>query len=253
MRRATSAPTRRSRARPRRRAPRRRPGWSPPTRFDEASGTTAADASGNANTGSLQTGAGWTAAGHAGGGLVLRRRERPGARAGLELARPDLRDDPRGLDPAGGRPGRLADDHAARDRRLLPEREQRHGRAASVGRRHVRADGRLRDRPDAQPGRAWTHRRPDLRRGDPAPVRQRHAVASSAARTGTIQASANPLWIGGNSPYGEYFAGASTTPASTTGPSAAAEIATDMATPVGGGHRFDGTCRPILIAARSRS
>ena len=68
---------------------RRRPGWSPPTRFDEAAGTTAADASGNANTGTLQTGAGWTAAGHAGGALVLRRLERPGARAGLELARPD--------------------------------------------------------------------------------------------------------------------------------------------------------------------
>ena len=121
--------------------------------FDETAGTTAGDASGNANTGTLQTGAGWTAAGHAGGALVLRRLERPGPGAGLELARADQRDDPRGLDPAVGRPGRLADHPAARDRRLLPQREQRHRCPASVGRRHVRGHDRLRDRHDAQSGR----------------------------------------------------------------------------------------------------
>ena len=32
-------------------------------------------------------------------------------------------------------------------------------------------------------------------------------LAASQARTGSIQASSNPLWIGGNSPYGEYFQG----------------------------------------------
>jgi glucose/arabinose dehydrogenase/fibronectin type 3 domain-containing protein len=33
------------------------------------------------------------------------------------------------------------------------------------------------------------------------------ALVNSAATTGAIDASANPLWIGGNSPYGEYFTG----------------------------------------------
>jgi glucose/arabinose dehydrogenase len=32
-------------------------------------------------------------------------------------------------------------------------------------------------------------------------------LANSQARTGTIQSGTNPLWIGGNSPYGEYFQG----------------------------------------------
>ena len=31
--------------------------------------------------------------------------------------------------------------------------------------------------------------------------------AGSQARTGSIQTNSNPLWIGGNSPYGEYFQG----------------------------------------------
>ena len=30
---------------------------------------------------------------------------------------------------------------------------------------------------------------------------------ASRAQTGAIQATDNPLWIGGNSPYGEYFQG----------------------------------------------
>ncbi len=30
---------------------------------------------------------------------------------------------------------------------------------------------------------------------------------ASKNRTGAVQASSNPLWIGGNSPYGEYFSG----------------------------------------------
>ena len=46
----------------------------------------------------------------------------------------------------------------------------------------------------------------DLRRGDDATVRQRHAV-STTARTGTITTSTNPLQIGGDSIYGQYFAG----------------------------------------------
>ena len=30
---------------------------------------------------------------------------------------------------------------------------------------------------------------------------------ATRATTGTIQTTDNPLWIGGNNPYGEYFAG----------------------------------------------
>ena len=31
--------------------------------------------------------------------------------------------------------------------------------------------------------------------------------AGSRAATGAIQSSTNPLWLGGNQPYGEYFNG----------------------------------------------
>ena len=142
--------------------------------FDETAGTTAGDASGNTNTGTLQTGAGWTAAGHAGGALVLdgsSGRVRVPASSSLGLTSAMT------LEAwiAVGRPGRLADHPAARDRRLLPEREQRHRCPASVGRRHVRGHDRLRDRHDGQSGRGLDPCRADLRRGDPAPVRQRHA------------------------------------------------------------------------------
>ena len=56
-------------------------------------------------------------------------------------------------------------------------------------------------------------------------------VASTAAG-GAIQASSNPLWIGGNNPYGEYFAGVIDEAQVYNRALAAAEVQTVMNTPL---------------------
>ena len=61
------------------------------------------------------------------------------------------------------------------------------------------------------------------------------AQAGSQARTGSIQANSNPLWIGGNSPYGEYFQGLIDEVRVYNRALSQAEIQTDMNTPIGGG------------------
>jgi len=50
-------------------------------------------------------------------------------------------------------------------------------------------------------------RRFDLRRIDAAVVCERCAGKQPRHAPGPIQTNSNPLWIGGNSPYGEYFQG----------------------------------------------
>ena len=71
----------------------------------------------------------------------------------------------------------------------------------------------------------------DLRRLDAAPVRQRNQVASTA-HTGTIASSTNPLQIGGDSIYGQYFAGLIDEVRVYNVALTAAQIQTDQATPV---------------------
>ena len=81
------------------------------------------------------------------------------------------------------------------------------GDAAPRGWRDLRQQHRHRERPDGQPGQRLDPRRPHLRRRHPAAVRQRHPGRHPAQRLARIQATNNPLWIGGNQPYGEYFNG----------------------------------------------
>jgi fibronectin type 3 domain-containing protein len=56
--------------------------------------------------------------------------------------------------------------------------------------------------------------------------------ASSRAATGTIQASTNPLWIGGNTPYGQYFQGLIDEARIYSRALSPTEIQTDMNTPI---------------------
>ena len=58
---------------------------------------------------------------------------------------------------------------------------------------------------------------------------------ASQSRTGAIQTNSNPLWIGGNSPYGEYFQGLIDEVRVYNRALSQAEIQTDMNTPIGGG------------------
>jgi hypothetical protein len=57
-------------------------------------------------------------------------------------------------------------------------------------------------------------------------------VASTAA-AGTIQSSTNPLWIGGNNPYGEYFQGLIDEARVYNRALSATEVQTAMNTPLG--------------------
>ncbi len=71
-------------------------------------------------------------------------------------------------------------------------------------------------------------------------------VAAIAA-SGTYEQNANPLWIGGNALYGEHFTGQARRPAHLQPGAHAAEIQTDMNTPVGGTPPPDTTLPTVTI------
>jgi Concanavalin A-like lectin/glucanases superfamily/Galactose oxidase-like, Early set domain/Bacterial Ig domain len=84
----------------------------------------------------------------------------------------------------------------------------------------------------ANPVNAWTHVALTY---DGAMLRLyvNGALAASQAQTGSIQTTSNPLWIGGNSPYGEYFQGIIDEVRVYNRALSQAEIQTDINTPVG--------------------
>ena len=120
--------------------------------FDETSGTTTADQSGNGNVGTLGN-ATRRDDRQVQQRALLQRHERVGHRAGLRHARPDHRDDARGLGAAGGR-RRLAHGdrqgsarqprlrHVHQHERHLPGRRDLRRRHAAVAERHLDAAGR---------------------------------------------------------------------------------------------------------------
>ena len=118
-------------------APAAPPGLVGAWAFDEGAGTTTADASGNGQRRDPDR----RQLDHAGPlrqRPELQRHQQPGPGRRFGFARPDHCDDPLGLDPADGQPERLADHPAARDRRLLPQRQQQRRAAPAVGWRHPR-------------------------------------------------------------------------------------------------------------------
>jgi chitodextrinase len=85
--------------------------------------------------------------------------------------------------------------------------------------------------PTASPLNAWTHVALTY---DGANLRLfvNGAQVATRATTGAIQTVANPLWIGGNTPYGEYYQGLIDEVRVYSRALAAAEIQTDMNTPI---------------------
>ena len=122
------------------------------------------------------------------------------------LAQPRLGDDPVGLDPArrppradGGRSSSARPTRtsctASGDDALSPAGGGTFGGSIQyVG------------GPTANPVNAWTHVALTY---DGANLRLyvNGTQAATRAATGAIQTTTNPLWIGGNQPYGEYFQG----------------------------------------------
>ena len=174
-------------------------GWA----FGEGVGTTTVDASGNGNTGTI-TGRHLVDPGPLGNALSFNGTNsvvRVPSSASLNLTTGMTLC----LDPADGQPERLADNPPAPGRRLLPDRQLRLA-GPSRGRRDHRRRGPVHRRPDGQSAQHLDHVALTY---DGATLRlyvNGTQVASHAAG-GTMQTTTNPLWIGGNNPYGEYFRG----------------------------------------------
>jgi hypothetical protein len=87
--------------------------------------------------------------------------------------------------------------------------------------------------PSASPVGSWTHVALTYS-GSQLVLFVNGVQVASAAVSGAIQASSSPLWIGGNQPYGEYFAGLIDDVRVYNRALSQTEIQTDMATPLGG-------------------
>ena len=164
-----------ARARPRASSPR----WG----FDEGSGTTTADRSGNDNTGTLSAARPGRPRASSATHSPSTARTPSVSRRRLELARPDDRDDDRrtGSNPTRRRRLPNADRQGASRRpRLRPLLQQRHEPATVAD--HVSPPARTLGRHRHRADRALDAPRRDLRRHHPAPLRQRHSGCSGRRR-----------------------------------------------------------------------
>ena len=197
--------------------------------FSEGSGGTTADASGNGNTGTI-TGASWTAQGRYGNALSFNGTNsvvRVPSSASLNLTTGMTLS--AWIRPTAAQGGwrtiiqRQADAyflHASNGDPLHPA-----GGGTFGG--NVEFVGG----PTANPLNTWTHLALSY---DLATLRlyvNGTQVATHAA-TGSIQTNTNPLWMGGNTPYGEYFQGLIDEARVYKRALTPAEIQTDMNTPV---------------------
>ena len=198
--------------------------------FGEGSGGTTADVSGNANTGTI-TGATWSTQGRYGNALSFN-----GSNSVVRVANSASLNVTTGMTlSAWVRPAATLSGW----RTIIQRQTDAYFLHASNG------DGPLRPAgggtfggstdfvggPAAIPANAWTHLALTY---DLATMRlyvNGSQVATRAA-TGAVQTNSNPLWIGGNTPYGEYFQGLIDEARVYNRALTPAEIQTDMSTAV---------------------
>ena len=165
-----------------------------------------ADVSGNGNNGTI-TGATWSTQGRYGGALSVQRFDQPCAGAGsASLGLSSAMTLMAWIKPTASQSGWRTIMQRQTDAYFLNASNDA-GPLRPGGRRHVRRRLPWVSGPDGEPGQRLDACGADLRRRHAAAVRQRHAGGDQRRHPARSRAATNPLWIGGNSPYGEYFQG----------------------------------------------
>ena len=200
--------------------------------FNEGSGSTVADLSGNGNVGTL-SGASWTTAGKFGSALAFNgsnARVRVEDSASLDLTSAVTLE--AWVYPAASQSGWRAVVQKEADSYLLSASSHVGDLRPATG---VTVNGSVPNAfgPSALPVGAWTHLAMTY---DGAALRLyvNGVQVASTPLSGNITPTANPLWIGGNSPYGEYFNGRIDEVRVYRAALSQAEIQADMAAPLGG-------------------
>jgi len=199
--------------------------------FDQGSGGTVADVSGNGNTGTIQS-ATWTPSGKFGSALAFN-----GSSARVQIPDANVLDLTTGVTleawvyPTANQADWRTVVQKQADSYLLSAGNSTGNLRPACG-ATFSSGGVTAASTSAIPTNTWTHLAMSY---DGAAVRLyvNGTQVASTARTGSIVPTASPLWIGGNSPYGEYFNGRIDEVRVWRVARTAAQIATDMNTSVG--------------------
>ena len=200
--------------------------------FDEGAGTTVSDASGNGNTGTI-AGATWTTQGRNGGALTFNGTSNLVAipsSASLTVTTGMTLEG--WVYPTAAQSGWRTIMQKEADAYFLNASTDA-GPLFPGGGGTIGGTSRILRAPAANPVNAWTHVAVTYS-GTTLTLYVNGISVATQAATGTIQTSTTPLRIGGNVPYGEYFQGRIDDVRVYNRALTAAEVQTDMTTPVGG-------------------
>jgi hypothetical protein len=198
--------------------------------FDEGSGSSVADVSGNGNAGTVQ-GATWTTTGKFGKALSFN-----GSSSRVQVADSTSLDLASGATveawvyPAAAQTGWRTVVQKQADSYLLHASSDAGGLRPAAG-VTVGASVPTVFGPSALPVAAWSHLAMTFDGSEVRLFVNGLQVANSPL-SGSIAPSGSPLWIGGNNPYGEYFNGLIDEVRVYSAPLSQTEIQTDMANPV---------------------
>jgi hypothetical protein len=197
--------------------------------FGEGAGTTTVDASGNGNTGTI-TAASWSTQGRAGNALSFN-----GTGSVVRVASSASLNLTTGMTlsawvrPAASQTGWRTILQRQADAYFLTASSDQPGRPAGGG--TLGGSVQYVSGPTANPLNTWTHVALTYD-GSALRLYVNGTQAASRAAGGAIQTTTNPLWVGGNQPYGEYFNGLIDEVRVYNRALPQADIQTDMNTPI---------------------